>query len=196
MAQQQAGRGQPGWATGTRGTKTPAEGGTMTEVLDRLDLAVLRMLVEQPRAGVREYARQLGIARGTVQARLDRLQRNGVLTSYRPHISPTAMGFAGLAYVHLHLAQGMLDETSVLLAETPEILEANSITGEGDMLCRVVAKDNADLERVVQQIIAVPGVIRSRTEVVLSRRIELRITPLIEKLATEAGEATHAADPA
>jgi DNA-binding Lrp family transcriptional regulator len=168
----------------------------MTEVLDRLDLAVLRMLVEQPRAGVREYARQLGIARGTVQARLDRLQRNGVLTSYRPHISPTAMGFAGLAYVHLHLAQGMLDETSVLLAEIPEILEANSITGEGDMLCRVVAKDNADLERVVQQIIAVPGVIRSRTEVVLSRRIELRITPLIEKLATEAGEVTHAADPA
>lgn len=41
------------------------------------------------------------------------------------------MGFAGLAYVHLHLAQGMLDETSVLLAEIPEILEANSITGEG-----------------------------------------------------------------
>jgi DNA-binding Lrp family transcriptional regulator len=82
----------------------------------------------------------------------------------------------------------MLDETSVLLAEIPEILEANSITGEGDMLCRVVAKDNADLERVVQQIIAVPGVIRSRTEVVLSRRIELRITPLIEKLATEAGD--------
>jgi DNA-binding Lrp family transcriptional regulator len=98
------------------------------------------------------------------------------------------MGFAGLAYVHLHLAQGMLDETSVLLAEIPEILEANSITGEGDMLCRVVAKDNADLERVVQQIIAVPGVIRSRTEVVLSRRIELRITPLIEKLATQAGD--------
>src|SRR5271167_1431887 len=67
-------------------------GGTMAEVLDRLDLAVLRMLVEQPRAGVREYARQLGIARGTVQARLDRLQRTGVLASYRPHIAPAAMG--------------------------------------------------------------------------------------------------------
>ncbi len=124
-------------------------------------------------------------ARGTVQARLDRLQRDGVLTSYRPHISPAAMGFAGLAYVRLHLAQGMLDETSRLLAEIPEVLEANAIAGEGDMLCRVVARDNADLEKVVQRILAVPGVIRSRTEVVLSRRIEPRITPLIEKLARE-----------
>ena len=157
----------------------------MAGPLDPLDLAVLRILVEQPRAGVREYARQLGVARGTVQARLDRLQRDGVLTSYRPHISPAAMGFAGLAYVRLHLAQGMLDETSLLLAEIPEVLEANAIAGEGDMLCRVVARDNADLEKVVQRILAVPGVIRSRTEVVLSRRIEPRITPLIEKLARE-----------
>jgi DNA-binding Lrp family transcriptional regulator len=104
----------------------------MTDDLDRLDLAVLRMIVEQPKAGVREYARQLGIARGTVQARLDRLQRNGVLTSWRPHVSAAAMGFAGLAYIHLHLAQGMLDETSRRLAEIPEVIEANSITGEGD----------------------------------------------------------------
>jgi DNA-binding Lrp family transcriptional regulator len=151
--------------------------------LDRLDLAVLRIAVEQPRAGVREYARQLGVARGTVQARLDRLQRNGVLTSYRPHVSPAAMGFAVLAYIHLHLSQGMLDETGARLAEIPEVIEAHAITGDADMLCRVVAKDNADLERVVQTIIAVRGVIRSKTEVVLSRRVEPRITPLIEKLA-------------
>jgi DNA-binding Lrp family transcriptional regulator len=159
----------------------------MTSNLDRLDVAVLRMVVQQPRAGVREYARQLGVARGTVQARLDRLQRTGVLASYRPHMAPAAMGFAGLAYIHLNLAQGMLDETSRHLAAIPEIMEAYSITGEADMLCQVVAKDNADLERVVQTIIAVPGVIRCRTEVVLSRRVEPRITPLLEKLAKETG---------
>jgi hypothetical protein len=97
------------------------------------------------------------------------------------------MGFAGLAYIHLNLAQGMLDETSKRLAVIPEIMEANAITGEADMLCQVVAKDNADLERVVQTIIAVPVVIRCRTEVVLSRRIEPRIAPLLDKLAKETG---------
>lgn len=158
----------------------------MADRLDQLDLAVLRLLVQQPRAGVREYARQLGVARATVQARLDRLHRSGVLVSYQPRLAPTAMGFAVLAYVHLNLAQGMLDETSRRLAAIPEIMEANSITGEADMLCQLVARDNADLERVVQTIIAVPGVIRCRTEVVLSRRVEPRITPLIEALSREA----------
>jgi DNA-binding Lrp family transcriptional regulator len=163
------------------------EEAALADALDRLDLDVLRLMVEDPRAGVREYARRLGVARGTVQARIDRLQRAGVLASYRPQISPAAMGFAGLAYVHLQLAQGMLDETSRLLVEIPEVLEVNATTGESDLLCRVVARDNADLETVLQRVIAVPGVIRSRTEVVLSRRIEPRILPLIERLANDLG---------
>jgi DNA-binding Lrp family transcriptional regulator len=155
----------------------------MASELDNLDLALLRLFVEEPRAGVREFARRLGVARGTVQARIDKLQRDGVLASYQPQISLTAMGFTGLAYVHLHLAQGRLDETSRLLGEIPEIIEANSIAGEGDLLCQVVARDNAGLEKVLQQIIEIPGVVRTRTEIVLSRRIEPRIIPLIDSMA-------------
>src|ERR1700761_5597658 len=104
------------WPTGSGpgpgqvGTWHGRPGGPMADKLDQLDLAVLRLLLQQPRAGVREYARLLGVARGTVQARLDRLHRTGVLVSYQPQLAPAAMGFAGLAYVHLNLAQGMLDE--------------------------------------------------------------------------------------
>lgn len=154
---------------------------------DTLDLAVLRLLIEQPRAGVREYARLLGVARGTAQARIDKLQRAGVVTGYAPHVSPAALGFGGLAYLHLHLAQGQLDETSRLLALIPEVIAADSIAGEGDLLCQVVAEDNAALERVIQRIIATPGVVRTRTEIVLSRRIEHRVLPLIEAMARRAG---------
>ena len=156
----------------------------MARGLDATDLAILRLLTEAPRAGAREFARRLGIARGTVQARLDRLQRDGVVVNFVPQISPAAMGFGGLAFVHVHLAQGRLDETSRLLADIPEILEMNSIAGEGDLLCRVVARDNADLETVLQRMIGTPGVVRTRAEIVLSRRIQPRIRPLIDALAT------------
>ncbi|GGC72863.1 Lrp/AsnC family transcriptional regulator [Hoyosella rhizosphaerae] len=159
----------------------------MSTSFDKLDLTILRLMVEQPRAGVREYARQLGIARGTAQARIDKLQRAGVIASYAPRISPTALGFGGLAYIHIHLAQGELDTTSRLLAAIPEIIAADSIAGEGDLLCHVVAKDNLELERVIQRIIATPGVVRTRTEIVLSRRIEARVIPLIEALAHQLG---------
>lgn len=156
----------------------------MQDRLDSLDLAVLRLLANQPRAGARSYARQLGVARGTVQLRMDRLQRTGVLTSFRPQISPEGLGFKVLAYVHLNLAQGKLDETTQRLTAIPQVLEAVSIAGEGDLLCHVVARDNSDLEAVIQLILAIPGVIRSRTEVALSRRIEPRITQLIDWLET------------
>lgn len=154
----------------------------MHDQLDTLDLSVLRLLIDEPRAGVREYARRLGVARGTVQARIDRLQHRGVLTSFQPQISPEHLGFEVLAYAHLNLAQGTLDETTRLLTAIPQVLEMLSIAGEGDMICHVVARDNSDLENVIQRILAIPGVIRTRTEVVLRKRIRSRIGPLIDHL--------------
>ncbi|KUH67485.1 AsnC family transcriptional regulator [Mycolicibacterium novocastrense] len=150
--------------------------------VDHLDLSVLRLLATQPRAGIREYARQMGVARATVQARIDRLQECGVLPSLRPQIAPEGLGFEVLAYVHLHLAQGKLDEATRRLATIPQILEADSIAGEGDLLCHVVARNNNDLETVIQHILATPGVIRSRTEVVLNKRIKPRVLPLLDLL--------------
>lgn len=152
-----------------------------------LDMAVLRLIAEEPRAGVREYARRLGVARATVQSRVDKLQRLGVLISWQPQFDPAAMGYQGLAYVRLHLAQGRLDHALDGLSRIPEVVEANAVAGDADLLCRVVAKDNAGLEEVLQQIIAVDGVERISTEVVLSRRIKPRISPLIRKLHDELG---------
>ncbi|MEU4896482.1 Lrp/AsnC family transcriptional regulator [Streptomyces sp. NPDC044780] len=157
----------------------------MSAFLEPLDLDVLRLIAEEPRAGVREYARRLGVARATVQARVDKLQRLGILISWRPQFDPAAMGYSGLAYVRLHIAQGMIEQTLSGLADIPEVIEANAVAGNADLLCRVVAKDNAGLEEVLQQIIAIDGVQRTSTEVVLSRRLMPRIVPLIAKLHGE-----------
>lgn len=157
----------------------------MSSNLEPLDLDVLRLIAEEPRAGVREYARRLGVARATVQARVDKLQRLAVLLNWRPQFDPSALGYSGLAYVRLQLAQGLLDRTLDGLAAIPEVIEVNAVAGNADLLCRVVAKDNADLEEVLQRIIAVDGVERTSSEVVLSRRVMPRIVPLIAKLHDE-----------
>ena len=147
---------------------------------DDLDLALLRMLIEEPRAGSREYARVLGVARGTVQARLTRLERSDVIATYAPTLRPSALGYGVSAFVHLHLAQGKLDVVVDGLREIPEVLEAFTTTGEADMVCRAVAHDNAHLEDILQRILAVPGVVRTRTEIALKQRISPRILPLLQ----------------
>jgi len=150
--------------------------------LDQLDLDLLNLLLEEPQAGMREYARVLGVARGTVQARLARLEREGVIAGHAPAISPAGLGFAVEAFVHLYLAQGQLDIVVGQLSAIPEVLEAHTMTGEGDLLCRVAARSNLHLEEIVQTLLALPGVTRTRTEISLNQRVGYRVLPLVQKL--------------
>ncbi|WP_338675065.1 Lrp/AsnC family transcriptional regulator [Streptomyces sp. SCSIO 30461] len=158
--------------------------------VDELDTRILRLLIEQPRTSVREYARILGIARGTLQARIDRLERDGVIMGSGPFLSPTALGHPVLAFVHIEVTQGHLDEVGDELAQVPEIVEAFSITGGGDLLTRVVARDNGHLEDVIQRLINMPGVVRTRTEMALRERVPQRLLPLVESVG-RAARAPH-----
>ncbi|HET9441858.1 MAG TPA: AsnC family transcriptional regulator, partial [Acidimicrobiales bacterium] len=54
--------------------------------IDALDGRLLQQLAATPRAGVMDLARRLGVARGTVQARLDRLQARGVVSGFGPEV--------------------------------------------------------------------------------------------------------------
>ncbi|WP_432084826.1 Lrp/AsnC family transcriptional regulator [Streptomyces sp. bgisy095] len=155
--------------------------------VDELDTRILRLLIEQPRTSVREYARILGVARGTVQARIDRLERDGVITATGPVLSPAALGHPVLAFVHVEVTQGHLDEVGDALAAVPEIVEAFSITGGGDLLTRVVARDAGHLEDVIQRLIQLPGVVRTRTEIALRERVPHRLLPLVEAVGRRPG---------
>jgi DNA-binding Lrp family transcriptional regulator len=115
--------------------------------LDALDLALLGALRENPRAGVLQLSRITRVARATVQSRLDRMERAGVITGYGPDIDVAAAGFGVLAFVTLEIIQGALDRVREDLATIPGVLEAYAITGSGDVLCQVAAPGPAAAER-------------------------------------------------
>ena len=149
-------------------------------MIDELDARLIGLLAAQPRVGVLEASRRLGVARGTVQARLDRLQASGVVTGYGPDIDPAALDHAVTAFVTLEIRQaGGHDPVADRLAAIPEVLEAHTITGAGDMLCRVVARTNADLQRVIDAIVGVAGVVRASTVIALATPVPYRVLPLV-----------------
>ena len=155
-------------------------------MIDTLDARLIGLLAAEPRIGVLEASRRLGVARGTVQARLDRMHAAGVITGYGPDIDPAALGHVVTAFVTVELRQsGGRDEVADRLAGIPEILEAHTITGPGDMLCRVVAWTNADLQRVIDAIVEVPGVLRTSTVIALATAVRYRTLPLVKLTAAE-----------
>jgi DNA-binding Lrp family transcriptional regulator len=153
-------------------------------VIDELDARLIELLTAEPRVGVLEASRRLGVARGTIQARLDRLQARGVVTGYGPDIDPAALGHGVSAFVTLEIRQaGGHDPVADRLADIPEVLEMHTITGAGDMLCRVVARTNADLQRVIDAIVSVAGVVRASTVIALATPVPYRVLPLVRAVA-------------
>ena len=74
--------------------------------LDDLDVSLLAALRERPRAGDLELSRVTGVARGTVTARLRRMEDAGVITGHGPEVDVGAAGFGVQAFVTLEIAQG------------------------------------------------------------------------------------------
>ena len=118
-------------------------------------------------------------ARATVQARLDRLVRRGVIETFAPTLDPEALGFTVTAFATLEIRQGRGSQVLDHLRGIPEVLEVHTITGQGDMLCRVVARSNDDLQRVLNRLNEFEEIVRSSTVIALSNPIEHRVLPLV-----------------
>jgi DNA-binding Lrp family transcriptional regulator len=155
--------------------------------IDELDSRLIAALRESPRVGLLEISRRLGVARGTVQARLAKLESRGVITGYGPEVDPVAMGYSIQAFVLLELAQGRLAEASAVLADVPEVVEADAISGPQDLLCRLVARDTEHLQEVVNRILSTAAIRRSTSYIVLSQQVKPRTGPLVAAAGAAGG---------
>ncbi|OLT38327.1 AsnC family transcriptional regulator [Actinomadura sp. CNU-125] len=150
--------------------------------VDPTDARILLELAAHPRAATVAVADRVGIARNTAQARLARLERNGAVGPFERRVSPRALGYPLKAFVTAQVTQRKLDDVAAALAAVPEILEVDGVSGSTDLLIQVVAANADDLYRIAGQILAVPGVERTNTALVMRQLVDYRITPLLHRL--------------
>lgn len=148
--------------------------------LDDTDRRLLATLDEDPRMPVLLLAQRTGLARGTVQARLERYREQGLLRLASTRIPPEALGCGLAATVSVELDQHQLDAAVASLRRIPEVLECFAPAGGTDLLCRVVARDPDDLYRVSEEIRLCPGILRTSTSVFLREVVGYRVRPLLE----------------
>jgi DNA-binding Lrp family transcriptional regulator len=148
--------------------------------VDALDVELLRLLETNPRAGVLELSRLSGVSRATVTARMDRLQSSGVVTGYGPQIDLQAAGYPVQALVTLEIAQGQLADVTELLTGLPGVLEAYATTGASDIVCRLAAASNEDLQGLLLELDRSELIRRSTSVVILSIVVAPRTLPLLQ----------------
>lgn len=154
-----------------------------TSAIDVLDARLLGLMTDEPRVNLTEVARRLGVARGTVHARLDRLMERGAIRGFGPELDLAAIGYPILAFVSLEIVQGRLPEAVDWLRAIPEVLEAHGTTGQRDLLCRVAARDPGHLQDLIGRMLGTPAVRRSTSQIALSEQIAYRTRPLLTRAA-------------
>ena len=151
--------------------------------LDATDARLLLALSEDPRATVLGLSQRLGLARNTVQSRLARLESGGVLDPFERRVRPEALGYRLGAYVTVQVVQRSLADVAEALSAIPEVLEVTGLSGVADLLVQVVAVDADDLWRITEQVLTIPGVQRTDTNLALRRFVDHRMAPLLERAA-------------
>jgi DNA-binding Lrp family transcriptional regulator len=151
--------------------------------LDRTAARVLLALDEDALATTVALADRLGLARNTVQSRQRNIETDGTLAPPSVRVRPDRLGRPLLAFVTLEIGQTKGEGTLEEIAAIPEVCEVHAITGGADLLVRVVARDSADLYRVMQSLLACTGVVRSNTALSMVELVPLRTAPLLKEIA-------------
>lgn len=142
---------------------------------DARNLALLRLLQDNPRIGLAELARRIGMSRPAARERLLRLEEAGIIAGFRLDLDPAALGFPLAAYIRLRPAPGQLQKMARLAAEIPEIVECHRVTGEDCFIVRIHAASLNALERVLDRFLAYG---QTTTSIIQSSPVPLRSLPL------------------
>ncbi len=140
-----------------------------TVAIDDIDAKILEILQRSGRTRRNDLAEKVGLSLPSVSDRLRKLEENGIITGYYATVDPRKLGRDITAFIFVTSDSskhyGQLVEHA---ASLDEILECHAITGEGSHLLKVRTANTASLERLLGKIQAWPGVLSTRTNLVLS----------------------------
>ena len=146
--------------------------------MDPIDRQILALLVEDARRTLSDIGSQVSLSAPAVKRRIDRLEDDGVIGGYSAVLDASASIWRTEAFVELSCGdRTSVEEIKACIEGHPEVVAAYTVTGDADALLHVRAADTEHLERALERIRAHPNVVRTKTQLVLTRLLE-RPVPL------------------
>lgn len=139
--------------------------------LDKIDRAILAVLSRDARISMTDLARQVGLSKSPVTARVKRLEEEGIITGYRAELSARRLGLDHVAFVEVRLSdtrEQALGQFNKAVRAIPAVEQCHMIAGGFDYLIKVRTRDIAEYRRVLgEQLSRLPHVAQTSTYVAM-----------------------------
>ncbi len=139
--------------------------------MDRFDQAIVKAVTEDGRISVADLARSIGLSKSPTQARLKRLEAEGVITGYRAMVDPIRLGLDHVAFVEVRLndtREKALSEFNQAVRVISEIEQAHMIASNFDYLLKVRTRSMTEYRTVLaEKISSLPHVANTSTFVAM-----------------------------
>src|SRR5487761_2362370 len=136
--------------------------------MDDLDRRLIALLRADARTTVMELARDLGIARGTVQNRMAKLEADGTIAGYTVRLRPQTDMHRITALMTIEVEGNTLDQVSRTLRGDPAVEALHSTNGRWDLIAELRADSLAEVDRVINRIRTLESIARTETSLLLS----------------------------
>ena len=138
--------------------------------LDELDQRIVRLLIENARMSYSDIAKAVGISRGAVKARVQALERRGVIEEYTTVINPQRISGAVSCYFEIETLPETLAEVTAILSGNETVTQVYRVTGKNKLHVHAVAASQEEMEALLREVIApLPGVTSCGCNIILSR---------------------------
>jgi DNA-binding Lrp family transcriptional regulator len=139
--------------------------------MDDIDTRLLDALRENARAPTAALARALGLSRTTVQSRIERLERDGVIAGYAARLSDAHERGQIHAYVMMTVSHKQAVAVITAVRRLAGVRSLQSVSGPFDLIARAVAPTVADMDALIDALGTIEGVERTTSSIVLSTKI-------------------------
>jgi len=136
------------------------------------DQDLLSVLRENARASTAEIARRLNLSRTTVQSRIDRLERDGVIAGYTVRVADAAERGHIRAHIMITVLPKQMAAVVEALRGLPELRALHSVSGPFDLMAMGVVPSVEDMDALTDRIGSVTGVERTTSSIILSAKFE------------------------
>jgi Lrp/AsnC family transcriptional regulator, leucine-responsive regulatory protein len=147
----------------------------VTRHLDTIDRAIITALAANGRVTVRELAALIGLSSPSVTERIHKLEDAGAIRGYTVVVDPKVFGLGITAHVRLRAMPGEVKRVAQLLIDTPQVVEADRVTGEDCFLAKVVVCDVQELEALIDRFLPISS---ADTAIIQSSPVILRLPKL------------------